>query len=150
MSTESTTEKYEFCSQPWVAVANTFLQESAKGADLSGITYAFQEVFTDAPAHLGCDDQGRIGWYMRVADGVVEACCGILDNPDVCIQADYQKILPLARMIMADNPEGVAEAGKVMEEMTANGQFVQTSNGATPPEMPWAGQLHDVLAAHTS
>ncbi len=149
-SVEQSVEKYEFCSEQWVAVANAFLQEAARNADLSGITYTFNEIFTDAPEHLDCDEQGRIGWYLRVADGAVEAARGILDNPDLCIQADYARILPLARMIMADNPEGAAEAGKVIEEMTASGQFVQTSNVDSPPEMPWAGQLHDALAARTS
>jgi hypothetical protein len=143
-------ETYEFCSEQWVGVADAFLKEAAKDADLSGISYTFNEVFTDAPAHLGTDAQGRVGWYLRVADGQVEAKQGILDDADVVIEADYQGILPLARAVFADNPEGAVQAGKTIEEMTAAGKFKHTANVAEPPEMPWTGQLHDVLARHTA
>jgi len=140
---------FEFCSHEWVEMANAFVQDAAAEVDLTGINYTFNEIFTDAPAHLGSDDHGQIGWYMRVSEGAVTIKRGILDEADVNITADYQMILPLARMIMADNPEGRANAGKVIEEMTANGKFSRKTNIDTAPTLPWEGTLHDVLAKRT-
>ena len=140
--------KYAFCSPEWVAIADEYLKTAAQNADLSGIDYTFNEVFTNAPAELNPDEQGRVGWYLRVANGQVEAKPGIVADADVTIQADYAGILPLARAVFTDNPEGAAEAQKTIEKMVQEGKFQRTGSDEQP-EMPWAGELHDVLARRT-
>ncbi len=141
--------RFEFCSEPWVAVANAYLRDSAKGVDLAGIEYTFSEVFTNAPAHLNPDASGRVGWYFRISNNSVEAKCGIPETADASVEADYESIVPLARTVFEDNPDGAAAAGKVIETLTAAGTFKRENNGNEPPAMPWAGQLHDVLASRT-
>ena len=84
--------KFEFCSEAWVAVADAYLKREAEAANLQSIEYTFNEVFTDAPAHLNPDEDGRVGWYLRITNGTVEARCGILEDPDVSIRADYGMI----------------------------------------------------------
>ena len=142
-------DKYAFCSEQWVAVANQFLKDSAKGTDLSGIEYSFNEVFTNAPAELDPDEQGRVGWYIRVHDGQVEARRGILEDPDVCVETDYEAILPIARIVFADNPEKRVETQKLIKGLTEAGNFTRTVKSETHAKLPWMGQMHDVLARRT-
>jgi hypothetical protein len=146
-----TDAKFTFCSEDWVAVADDFLKRSAAGAnaDLSGIDYTFNEVFTNAPAELGTDAEGRAGWYMRAADGAIEARRGILEDPDVLIQLDYAAILPLARTVFENNAAGQAEAATTMQRLTEAGRLTRVSKLDSPPEMPWSTGLHDVLAKRT-
>jgi len=142
-------DKFAFCSKEWVAVADQFLKGAAKDADLSGIEYSFSEVFANAPAELNPDAEGRIGWYFRVHNGAVEAGCGILEDPDASVVSDYEAIVPLARMVFADNPDAATEAQKVIESLVESGNFTRTSKLESPPDLPWTGNLHDVLARHT-
>ena len=144
-----TDEKFAFCSEAWVAVANEYLKESARDTDLTGIEYTFNEVFTNAPVELDPDEQGRVGWYLRIADGEVEARRGILEDADTCIQSDYDSILPLARIVFAGNAEATAAAQKTMQALIESGKFIHTTKVESPPEMPWTGALHDVLARRT-
>ena len=74
--------KFEFCSIGWIELAREYIEGQAKGADLSGINVAFNEVFTDAPARLNPNAAGKIGWYVRVADGRLEVGSGVLPNAD--------------------------------------------------------------------
>ncbi len=143
-------DKLEFCSEAWVDYAREHLQGAAAGADLAGIELTFNEVFTDAPAHLRPDAEGRVGWYIRIADGAVEVERGILPNPELRITVDYATVLPLARMVFAGNPDLAAEAGRRVAEATAAGKMRREGNETIMAALPWAGQLHDVLARRTA
>lgn len=141
--------RYEFSSAEWVAVARQHLQEAARDVDLSGVRLSFNEVFTDAPAHLGTDSEGRIGWYVRVADGRIEVECGILDEADLRIVADYQTVLPLARMVFAGNDALAAEAGRKVAEATAAGKMRREGDDQATAQHAWMAGLHDALARRT-
>ena len=142
--------RYEFSSAEWVAVARQHLQEAAQGVDLSGVSFTFNEVFTDAPAHLGTDDEGRIGWYVRVQDDRIEVERGILDEADLRIVADYQTVLPLARMVFAGNEALAAEAGRKVAAATAAGKMRWEGDDQTTAGQAWMGGLHDALARRTA
>ena len=142
--------RYEFSSAEWVAVARQHLQEASRDADLSGVSFTFNEVFTDAPAHLGTDAEGRIGWYVRVQDGGVEVERGILDDADIRIVADYQTVLPLARMVFAGNEALAAEAGRKVAEATAAGKMRREGDDQAMAGHAWMGGLHDALARRTA
>lgn len=143
-------EKYEFCSKKWVAFANEYLQGAAVGEDLSGISVTFNEVFTDAPSHLDPDDEGRIGWYLRVEDGKVEVERGILDQADLTITVDYKTVLPLARMVFEGNPEAATEAQETMAAAAAAGKVKREGNDAAMASLLFMGGLHDALAQRTA
>ena len=144
-------EKYEFCSKQWVAFAKEYLQGAAVGEDLSGVSVTFNEVFTDAPSHLDPDDEGRIGWYLRVENGNVEVERGILDQADLTITVDYTTILPLARMVFEGNPEGVLEAQETMVAAAAAGKKMKREgNDAATASLSFMGGLHDALAQRTA
>ena len=143
-------EKYEFCSKKWVAFANEYLQGAAVGEDLSGISVTFNEVFTDAPPHLDPDDEGRIGWYLRVEDGEVEVERGILDQADLTITVDYATVLPLARMVFEGNPEAAAEALETMAAANTAGKVKREGDESAMVSLSFMGGLHDALAQRTS
>ena len=143
-------EKYEFCSKKWVAFANEYLQGAAVGEDLSGISVTFNEVFTDAPPHLDPDDEGRIGWYLRVEDGKVEVERGILDQADLTITVDYATVLPLARMVFEGNPEAAAEALETMAAANTAGKMKREGDESAMVSLSFMGGLHDALAQRTS
>lgn len=142
--------RYEFSSAEWVAVARQHLQDAARNMDLSGVSFAFNEVFTDASEHLGTDGEGRIGWYVRVADGSVEVERGILDGADVRIVADYQTVVPLARMVFAGNEELAAEARRKVAAATAAGKMRREGNDQALARHTWMAGLHDALARRTA
>jgi hypothetical protein len=145
--------RHEFCSEAWVAEARRYVREAAAAAsaDLAGISLTFNEVFTDAPAHLEPDDQGRIGWYLRITDGEIEVARGILKGVDVRITADYDWVLPLARTVFADDPEAAEAAQASFAEGTASGKVrVEGDREAGPSQFPWLAGLHDALARVTA
>ena len=92
-------KKHEFCSDDWVKATRDFVITAAQGADLGGIRVSFNEVFTKAPSHIGANDEGLVGWFIRVEDGVIEVGKGILDQADLRITADYNTVVPLARTV---------------------------------------------------
>ncbi|MDA0790283.1 MAG: hypothetical protein O2780_12600 [Proteobacteria bacterium] len=141
--------KYEFCSSQWVDYARQYLKQASDGADLSGIEIVFNEVFTDAPDHLALDDKGRTGWYLRVANSEVEVDRGILDQADVRIIADYDTILPLARMVFAGNTKLAAEAQQAIAAATESGKMHREGDATKMAGLPWTGELHDALARRT-
>ena len=96
--------KFEFCSDAWIAVARQFIEQQAEGADLTGISVTFNEVFTDPPAQLDPEGVGKIGWYLRIADNRIEVAPGILSEADVRATVDYQIVLPAARRLSTDPP----------------------------------------------
>ena len=131
--------RYEFSSVEWVTVAREHLQDAARDADLSDVHFTFNEVFTDAPAHLGTDAEGRIGWYVRVRDGRIEVERGILDEADLRIVADYQTVLPLARMVFAGDEAAAAEAGRKVAEATEAGRCAgKETTRRRPGRLGWA------------
>ena len=142
--------KFEFCSPEWVAYAREYLRRQAADADLTGVEATFNEVFTDAPAHLAPDAEGCIGWYLRVAHGAVEVERGILAAADLRITADYATVLPLARMVFDGNADLAAEAGRRVAQATAAGKMRREGDAAALAGVTFMAQFHDVMARRTA
>ena len=143
-------EKFPFCSAAWVGVARNYIETQCADNDLSGIETAFCEKFTDAPDDVTTDGDGITGWYFRIAAGKVEVGHGVIEDADATIVADYETIVPLARMVFEGNPEGAAEAQKVLEEATAQGKMRREGNADAMAATPFLAGLHDVLARRTA
>jgi len=141
---------YEFCSVEWVRAARDFILSAADGADLAATNITFNEVFADAPGHLDPDEQGRIGWFLRISDGNIEVDRGVLDNPDLLIKGDYATIVPLARMVFADNPELAAEAQTLAEDAMQKGLMSREGDESAMADLPWLAGLHDAMARVTA
>ena len=138
------TTKLEFCSKEWIAAARAYLLRESEGADLTGVGVAFNEVFTDPPAHLDPDGAGRIGWYLRVADGEVEVGEGVLPRADLRLTVDYETVLPAARRLSTDAPMDEATQAALIAAIDREG------DPAVMAVVPWMAGLHDVMAVRTS
>tara|TARA_B100000029_G_C17387325_1_gene892081 strand:+ start:470 stop:895 length:426 start_codon:yes stop_codon:yes gene_type:complete len=135
--------KFDFSSEEWVAVAREYLEDQTKDVDLSGINVSFNEVFSDAPSHLNPDAEGRIGWYMRVADDSLEVKTGILPDPDLRVSCDYETVLPAVRRLSTDPPLNEAIRGVLTNSIVRQGNENATA------ELDWMRGLHDVMAVRT-
>ena len=135
--------KFVFSCEEWVAVAREYLEDQTKDVDLSGINVSFNEVFSDAPSHLNPDAEGRIGWYMRVADDSLEVKTGILPDPDLRVSCDYETVLPAVRRLSTDPPLNEA----IRQVMTNS--IVRQGNENATAELDWMRGLHDVMAVRT-
>ena len=142
-------EKYEFASPEWVAYAREWVENALVDTDLEGVDIEFCEEFTDPPAHLA-GDSGSTGWHMVIKDGKATVGHGVIDARTKIV-ADYQTILPLARMIADPTDEKkVAEMQKIITTAIAEGKFTPPSNMNTPgTSVPELGGLHNALAVRT-
>lgn len=136
------TTKLEFCSPAWIAAAREYLLAQSADADLGGVDVAFNEVFTDPPAHLDPDGTGRIGWYLRVADGAVEVGAGVLPGADLRLTVDYETVLPAARRLSTD---ALDEA----EQTVLANAIHRDGDPAVMTGVPWMVGLHDAMAVLT-
>lgn len=139
----SESDKYEFCSDDWVAVAREFIERRAEGADLTGINVTFNEVFTDPPAHLDPEGFGKVGWYLRIADNRIEVSPGVLAKADVRATVDYQTVLPAARRLSTDPPLDEETQKALAASICREGDASVLSG----PK--WLSGLHDVMAVRT-
>ena len=135
--------RYDFCSEEWVAAAREYLEGRTKDVDLSGISVTFNEVFSDAPAHLNPNAEGKVGWYMRVADGRLEVQTGILEDPDWRVSCDYETVLPAARRLSTDPPLDDATREALKKSIVREGDHNATV------DLDWMRGLHDHVAVRT-
>ena len=142
-------KKHEFCSDDWVKATRDFVITAAQGADLSGIRVSFNEVFTKAPSHIGANDEGLVGWFIRVEDGVIEVGKGILDQADLRITADYNTVVPLARTVFEGDAGAAAAAQQTMAAAAADGRFHREGDESAMASLTFLAGLHDALARMT-
>ena len=135
--------RHEFCSHDWIAVAREFIEQQAEGADLTGISVTFNEVFTDPPAHLDPEGRGKIGWYLRIADNQIEVSPGVLTGADVRATVDYQMVLPAARRLSADPPLDE----ETQQALAASIQ--REGDDSVLRGLKWMAGLHDAMAVRT-
>ena len=137
------TTKLEFCSKEWIAAAREHLLAASAEAGLEGINVAFNEVFTDPPAHLDPDGAGRIGWYLRVANGCLEVSAGILPRADLRLTVDYETVLPAARRLSTDAPLDDAAQAALGSAIHREGDPEAVA------KLDWMAGLHDAMAVRT-
>ncbi|MEZ6023600.1 MAG: hypothetical protein R3C16_09390 [Hyphomonadaceae bacterium] len=135
-------EKVEFASAAWLAaVEQKFRAFAAANPDAR---FSICEVFTDAPKHLAAD--GVIAWHCRAADGKLEFALGEADDVDMKNIADYQAILPFARMRVDAETRPTYE--KMAAEVAASGKLKRVGDPAKIP--PGVHGLHNDLADITA
>jgi hypothetical protein len=104
------TEKVELGSPEWLEIAREFLTARAAqlGEQLDGVNFAICEVLTDPPAHLANGAPNQVAWQFRFDGPRVDVRFGDATDVDFRQVADYQTILPFARIVYSDNPEELA------------------------------------------
>jgi hypothetical protein len=135
-------EKVEFAGPGWMAAIKEKLERLA--ARDASITLSICEVFTGSPRHLA--ESGTIAWHCRIADGRVMFADGVADDVDIKNIADYQAILPFARLQIteASRPEYERMAGEAM----AAGKLQRIGDMTKIP--PSLHGLHNEMAVITA
>jgi hypothetical protein len=138
-------EKIEFASPQWHAALRELLKKYIKLAG-PGVELSICEVFTGVPAHLDRDGTGVIAWNCRIRDGELEFADGEVDDADIKTVADYDFILPFARMKL--EPGNMAEYQQMQEEGVRAGKLVHQGDRSKVP--PAFYGMHNELAEITA
>ncbi len=147
---------YEFGSPAWLATLGGLILGAigktalARAKDRMGpLNFSMCEVFTAPPEHLG--GQGaRLAWHCVVKDGALRFETTEADDVAVKIVADYQTILPIARLDTDASPDGadkmaaLFQAGIAAGKATAKG--AQIEDGGPPP----LDGVHNTIARLTA
>ena len=137
-------DKVEFASPEWVTVARQAVLEFSEGFNFGEIDTSFCEEFTDPPTHLS-PDGSSVGWHLVVRDGTVTVRDGVLEDAEVRITIPYEKVLPFARLTNAE-ADGPAREEHRRNNVSRMGDI----EAFRALGLPWAGKLHDILAAVTA
>jgi hypothetical protein len=144
-------EKYEFMSRPWLGKLESIIRELAAvaGDQLAGVTYATNQVYTDPPRHLAQDPEGRMcGWWFRLQSGRIEFGTGEIPSANLKLIAPYDMMLPLARLVRAEDPTALERTVETIREGVAAGTTVFDWDGLPQPAALEA--THDRIARHTA
>ncbi len=133
--------KVAFASPEWIDIARTALEELVAAHGETDKSFSVCEVFTDAPADLTGADTTTVAWHFRIVGKTVTVGEGEISDADMPVRADYQTILPIARLVYT--PELIAQrqqnASQVEEEST-----IDRSNMPT-----YLVELHNRMAVIT-
>jgi hypothetical protein len=143
------TDKVEFASAEWLAVAEEVLQKAVIGLDLGGKTFTVSEEFTDPPAHLLKDGDASIAWHFTVSDDGVDVAEGAVEDADMRTRVDYQAVLPVARLVYGTSEEAIAEAMRLREAAQATGERVGDETVLPPELLQRLFAVHNQLAERT-
>lgn len=132
------TQKVEFAGDEWLeAIASKLARFAAANPN---VTLSICEVFTDAPARLG----GRIAWHARIAGGRSAFARTEIDDADIKNIADYDTILPFARLHLSEETKPVYE--QMMAEALASGKLRRVGTVDAPAALH---ALHNEMAEIT-
>jgi hypothetical protein len=135
-------KKVEFAGPEWMDAIESKLRRMAEANP--DWRFGICEVFTDAPKHLAPD--GVIAWHCRVADGKLDFRMGEVDDIDIKNVADYDAILPFARLHLT--PETQADYEKMSARALADGKLKRVGDAAKLP--PAIHVLHNEMAEITA
>ena len=142
-------EKLEFGSVAWIEeLWRGFAAAVASaGGDGAAAPFSLCEIYTDVPAHLQPDADGRVAWHCRVVDGRVSCGMGALPDADVVITIDYATALPDAQTVYGGDKEKIAAGDARRREARRAGKLSVAGKGNPAPT--YLAGLHDHIAART-
>lgn len=136
--------KVAFASPAWVAIARGVLEDLVSEQGKEGQTFSICESFADAPAEFA-DPEGFAAWHFYLDGKSVRVGEGRVDDTDVQIQATYELVLPVARLVYT--PELLAGWAKNPPERPKDPNGSQTGDMTKAP--PYLLELHNRLAKVT-
>jgi hypothetical protein len=139
------TQKVEFAGPEWMAAIEAKFRRFAEGPGRD-IKLSICEVFTDVPSHLDRDGNGRIAWHCHIGDGKLAFAYGEIDQADIKNIADYQTILPFARLMLT--PETQEAYQRMAAEAMAAGKLKRLGDPAKIPASLHG--LHNEMAEITA
>ena len=142
-------EKFELASQAWFDEIFRLFTEVARRHP--HVKFSVCEVFTNVPARLNPDAEGKIAWYGYLENGKADLHMGEVEPSAVDVKniADWESTVPLARAhIDLTTPEGIAAYTKMTEDAFASGKL-QRFGDRTKVPMELIG-IHNAIAAKTA
>ena len=136
-------------SSSWVEAVSAILHEAAVGQDLMGIEYTFCEEYTGVPEDLQQPGSVTAGWSYLIQDGRLRVSGDLVENPTLKVIADYDVILPLARLKMSD-PQERDTLDRLAQEAAASGALRTMGDRANQPAFFDSEALHDAIADITA
>ncbi len=133
--------KVEFASPEWLDTLKGMIERYMALAP-SDLELSICEVFTGVPKHLDKNGDGVIAWHCRISGGRLDFRDGAIDDADIMTVADYDFILPFARMKI--EPGNMAEYQAQQAEGARLGKVVSTGDRSKVP--PAFYGMHNDLA----
>ena len=137
--------KVELASPQWLAALKALIERYMKIAGPE-LKLSICEVFTGVPARLDRDGSGTIAWHCRIEGGKLHFADGEIDDADIKTVADYDFIVPFARMKI--DPGNMAEYQALQAKGAAEGKVVHQGDRSIVP--PAFYGMHNELADITA
>jgi hypothetical protein len=144
------TEKYEFMSKEWLAKLEAIMRELVEQSkeQVSDISFSLNQIFTEVPETVVQDPLGRAGWWIRLTYGEFEFGTGEIPEATIKLIAPYDIMLPLARLVWAEDPEAMDQTISTIGQGVSDGSISYHDDGKGLPEplVP----AHDLIAEFTA
>jgi hypothetical protein len=142
---EDALDKFEFLSPGWIEMARRQIVLALQDKDLGSIQYTLCEEFTNPPEYLRRQGEGTAGFYVRIANGLVEVGDHPIDDADLKVVSDYTDALEVAR-----DPGAPAADPKVVQERIAAGRVRIIGDPSSLPSALAEADIHRLLAPFTA
>jgi hypothetical protein len=137
-------DKYRFMSPGWIEMARAQITRVLTGENLAGIDFTLCEEFTSPPDDLRRDNAPSIGFFVRIANGLVEVGDHPLEDADFKVVSEYEDALAIAR-----DPDAPAAQQSAMAERMAEGRLRLMGDPASVPAMLAELDIHRLLSSRT-
>jgi hypothetical protein len=137
-------EKVPFAGPAWVDAARGVLQELVAEHGVDGAKFSVCEAFAAAPLEFA-DEDGFAAWHFYIDGKDVQVGRGRVGDVDVTIQATWELVLPMARLVYT--PELLAQWEKNPPERPEDPNALQNGDMTNMP--PYLMELHNRLAVIT-
>ena len=141
------TQKYEFASPGWFKFLHETMETLTRDAP-DDLRWGVCEVFTDVPEHLSQTPNQAASWHCYIRGSDVKFGHGEIHDADFKVVADYQTVLPLARLVLGDEPDSETKVAQALEKAVRDGKIrIEGSRESRPTHLE---PLHDAMARVTA
>lgn len=137
-------DKVAFASPAWIEIARGVLEDLVSEHGKEGQAFSICESFAEAPSEIA-DDDGFAAWHFYIDGKSVRVGQGRVDDTDAQIQATWELVLPVARLVYT--PELLADWAKNPPERPKDSNASQTGDMTKMP--PYLLELHNHMAKVT-
>jgi len=136
--------KVAFVSPAWIEIARGVLEDLVSEHGKEGQAFSICESFAEAPSEIA-DDDGFAAWHFYIDGKSVRVGQGRVDDTDAQIQATWELVLPVARLVYT--PELLADWAKNPPDRPKDPNASQTGDMTKMP--PYLLELHNHMAKVT-
>lgn len=136
-------DKSEFASPAWLAMLES--RWRAFGARVApGERFSVSETYTNVPAAIGRNTNGRVAWTCRLDAPNVSFEQRAAEDVELRVEADYRTIIDLVRLVITPENQDIYQ--RVAEQAMKTG-FIRSYGDLT--RAAFAQELHNEVAERT-